>query len=81
MLALKLKELANEVTKAEIMHMLTGGVDVGTQYGPPPAAWITPGMWGELKRACDLLSMKRFLPHFMERLGKYEELFDHKNPE
>ena len=81
LLAIKLKELANEVTKAELMFLLTGGVDLGTDYGAPPAPWINQSMWGMMKRCCDLPSMKRFLPHFMEKLAVYETLFDNKTPE
>jgi dynein heavy chain len=81
LLAIKLKELNNEVSKAEMLQMLTGGVDLGANYGDPPAPWISKKMWGELKRACDLPSLKRFLPHFMDKLAVYETLYDHKNPE
>jgi dynein heavy chain len=81
LLAMKLKELDKEVTKPEMMHMLTGGLDLGANYGDPPAPWITKGMWGELKRACDLPSMKRFMPHFMDKLAVYETLYENKEPE
>ena len=81
LLAIKLKELANEVTKAELMFLLTGGVDLGMNYGEPPAPWISKPMWGMLKRCCELPSMKRFMPHFMEKLAVYETLFENKTPE
>ena len=78
---MKLKELAGEVTKAEYLFFLTGGVDLGTDPGEPPAPWLSSGMWGMLKRACELPALKKFLPHFVSKVSVYETLFESKSAE
>jgi dynein heavy chain len=81
LLAMKLKELSGEVTKAEYLFLLTGGVDLGADPGEPPAPWISKSMWGMLKRACELPSLKKFMPHFVPKVAVYETLFENKSPE
>lgn len=74
LLSIKLKDMAGEIDMTEFRFLLTGGVSLGEEYPPKPVPWMDEKGWAELCRACALPGFKGFMEHFMDSLGKYQEM-------
>jgi len=61
LLCIKLQEMSKEIDMSEFRFLLTGGVSLGEDWGPLPAAWLVEKQWSELNRACKLPGFKGFL--------------------
>jgi len=52
LLCIKLGEMSEEVDMNEFRYLLTGGVNLGENFGELPASWMVEKGWSELNRAC-----------------------------
>lgn len=76
LLTFKLLDMAGKMDAADLRFLLTGGVSLGGEIPECPCDWLSSMKWTELLRACELKTMKGFLPHFTkEANGAYRELY------
>lgn len=52
LLSIKLNSMSGEANMNEYKFLLTGGVDLGEDWGAKPSEWLPDGAWKELNRAC-----------------------------
>jgi len=72
--------MSGDADMNEYKFLLTGGVDLGEDWGAKPAEWLPDGPWKELNRACLMGGFKGFIDHFKANIDTYRELFEHPDP-
>ncbi|XP_011298266.1 dynein heavy chain 7, axonemal-like [Fopius arisanus] len=79
-LAINLLNKRGEVSMAQWMFLLTGGVGLDNP-DRNPTEWLPSKSWDELCRLDDVPGFTGLKLKFIENIGKWKEIFDHREPQ
>ena len=69
-----------EVTMAEFMFFLTGGVGLENAKPNPDPSWISEKCWDELCRMSELNGMEKFHGIFVTQLDQWKRIYENREP-
>ena len=69
-----------EITMAEFMFFLTGGVGLENTIKNPDPSWISDKCWDELCRMSELHGMEDFRRTFVDQLDQWRKIYENREP-